>query len=156
MRTHTALHALCGVVWRDYHAQVTGGNMEPESGRMDFEFESMSGDLVGAIEQLVNEELGAGREVRVRVLPRDEAFAIADLIRTKINLFRKDHRCARSRSSASTSGRRRDARREHAGSRPDPCDGLRVQGPDQQADPDRADRSAGRRPVNGAHGPSTP
>ena len=50
MRTHTALHALCGVVWRDYGAQVTGGNMEPGSGRMDFEFERMSGDLVGAIE----------------------------------------------------------------------------------------------------------
>jgi len=87
MRTHTALHTLCGVVWRDYHAQVTGGNMEPESGRMDFEFESMSGDLVDAIEQRVNEELGTGREVRVRVLPREEAFAIADLIRTKINLL---------------------------------------------------------------------
>ena len=47
MRTHTALHALCGVVWRDYGALVTGGNMEPGSGRMDFEFERMSGDLVG-------------------------------------------------------------------------------------------------------------
>ncbi len=46
MRTHTALHALCGVVWRDYGALVTGGNMEPGSGRMDFEFERMSGDLV--------------------------------------------------------------------------------------------------------------
>ena len=50
MRTHTALHALCGVVWRDYGALVTGGNMEPGTGRMDFEFETMSGDLVGAIE----------------------------------------------------------------------------------------------------------
>ena len=57
MRTHTALHALCGVVWRDYGAQVTGGNMEPGSGRMDFEFERMSGDLVGEIEATVNDEL---------------------------------------------------------------------------------------------------
>ncbi len=87
MRTHTALHALCGVVWRDYGAQVTGGNMEPGSGRMDFEFERMSGDLVGEIEAKVNAELVAGREVRVRVLPRDEAFAIPDLIRTKANLL---------------------------------------------------------------------
>ncbi len=87
MRTHTALHALCGVVWRDYGAQVTGGNMEPGSGRMDFEFERMSGDLVGEIEAKVNAELVAGREVRVRVLPRDEAFAIPDLIRTKVNLL---------------------------------------------------------------------
>ena len=87
MRTHTALHALCGVVWRDYGAQVTGGNMEPGAGRMDFEFERMSGDLVGEIEAKVNDELRRGREVRVKVLPRDEAFAIPDLIRTKINLL---------------------------------------------------------------------
>jgi misacylated tRNA(Ala) deacylase len=87
MRTHTALHALCGVVWRDYGALVTGGNMEPGSGRMDFEFERMSGDLVGAIEASVNAELAAAREVRVNVLPRDEAFAIPDLIRTKVNLL---------------------------------------------------------------------
>ena len=87
MRTHTALHALCGVVWRDYGAQVTGGNMEPGSGRMDFEFERMSGELVGEIEATVNVELALGRDVRVKVLPRDEAFAIPDLIRTKINLL---------------------------------------------------------------------
>ena len=87
MRTHTALHALCGVVWRDYGAQVTGGNMEPGSGRMDFEFERMNGDLVEAIETTVNAELARGREIRVNVLPRDEAFAIPDLIRTKINLL---------------------------------------------------------------------
>jgi misacylated tRNA(Ala) deacylase len=87
MRTHTALHALCGVVWRDYGALVTGGNMEPGSGRMDFEFERMSGDLVDEIETKVNDELRAGRQVRVAVLPRDEAFAIPDLIRTKINLL---------------------------------------------------------------------
>jgi misacylated tRNA(Ala) deacylase len=87
MRTHTALHALCGVVWRDYGALVTGGNMEPGSGRMDFEFERMSGELVGEIEAKVNDELRSGRDVRVNVLPRDEAFAIPDLIRTKINLL---------------------------------------------------------------------
>jgi misacylated tRNA(Ala) deacylase len=87
MRTHSALHVLCGVVWRDHQASVTGGNMEPLSGRMDFEFETMSGDLVGEIEQRVNEEVAADREIRVSVLPREEAFAIRDLIRTKINLL---------------------------------------------------------------------
>jgi misacylated tRNA(Ala) deacylase len=87
MRTHTALHVLCGVVWRDYAAQVTGGNMEPGSGRMDFEFERMSGGLVGEIEACVNAELAAERDVRVALLPRDEAFAIPDLIRTKFNLL---------------------------------------------------------------------
>jgi len=87
MRTHTALHVLCGVVWRDYGAQVTGGNMEPGAGRMDFEFERMSAELVGEIEARVNAEIAAAREIRVAVLPRDEAFAIPDLIRTKINLL---------------------------------------------------------------------
>jgi misacylated tRNA(Ala) deacylase len=87
MRTHTALHALCGVVWRDYRAQVTGGNMEPGAGRMDFEFERMSGELVATIEETVNTELAAAHDVRVNVLPRAEAFAIPDLIRTKINLL---------------------------------------------------------------------
>jgi misacylated tRNA(Ala) deacylase len=87
MRTHTALHALCGVVWRDYGALVTGGNMEPGAGRMDFEFERMSGDLVDEIEATVNTELARARDVRVNVLPREEAFAIPDLIRTKINLL---------------------------------------------------------------------
>jgi misacylated tRNA(Ala) deacylase len=87
MRTHTALHALCGVVWRDHGALVTGGNMEPGGGRMDFEFERMSGELVGSIEAAVNEELLRARDVRVAVLPREEAFAIPDLIRTKVNLL---------------------------------------------------------------------
>jgi misacylated tRNA(Ala) deacylase len=87
MRTHTALHALCGVVWRDYGALVTGGNMEPGSGRMDFEFERLGAELVGAIESAVNEELTKGLEVRVGELSREEAFAIPDLIRTKINLL---------------------------------------------------------------------
>jgi misacylated tRNA(Ala) deacylase len=87
MRTHTALHVLCGVVWRDYGAQVTGGNMEPGAGRMDFEFERMSRELVGEIEARVNAELAAARDIRVAILPRDVAFAIPDLIRTKINLL---------------------------------------------------------------------
>jgi misacylated tRNA(Ala) deacylase len=87
MRTHSALHVLCGVVWRDYQASVTGGNMEPLAGRMDFEFETMAGELVAEIEGHVNEEVAADREIRVNVLPRDEAFAIPDLIRTKINLL---------------------------------------------------------------------
>ena len=87
MRTHSALHVLCGVIWRDWSASVTGGNMEPLSGRMDFEFETMSGELVGEIERRVNEEIDADREIRVAILPRAEAFAIPDLIRTKINLL---------------------------------------------------------------------
>lgn len=87
MRTHTAMHILCGVVWRDYGASVTGGNMEPLRGRMDFEFERLRKEFVQEIEQKVNTEMAAGHPVRVRVLPRDAAFAIPDLIRTKINLL---------------------------------------------------------------------
>lgn len=87
MRTHTAMHILCGTIFRDYGAQVTGGDMEPLKGRMDFEFESMTADLVGIIEHAVNKEVEAARDVRVQILPRDEAFKIPDLIRTKINLL---------------------------------------------------------------------
>jgi misacylated tRNA(Ala) deacylase len=87
MRTHTALHVLCGTVFRDYGALVTGGNMEPGKGRMDFEFERLQGDLVGEIEAAVNKEAEADYEVRVKILPREEAFQIPDLIRTKINLL---------------------------------------------------------------------
>ncbi len=87
MRTHTALHILCGVVWRDYGASVTGGNMEPLHARMDFEFEHMHQDLVREIEMRVNAEVAAARPVSSRSLPRAEAFAIPDLIRTKINLL---------------------------------------------------------------------
>jgi misacylated tRNA(Ala) deacylase len=87
MRTHSALHVLCGVIWRDWGASVTGGNMEPLSGRMDFEFETMHADLVAEIERRVNVEIVADREIRVAVLPREQAFAIPDLIRTKISLL---------------------------------------------------------------------
>jgi misacylated tRNA(Ala) deacylase len=87
MRTHTAMHILCGVIWRDYCAQVTGGNMEPLRGRMDFEFESLHQDLVQEIEGRVNAEVQNARDVHVALLPREEAFLIPDLIRTKINLL---------------------------------------------------------------------
>jgi misacylated tRNA(Ala) deacylase len=87
MRTHTAMHILCGVIWRDYGASVTGGNMQPLKGRMDFEFEHMRRELVQEIEEKVNVEVSAGRALHVRVLPREEAFQIPDLIRTKINLL---------------------------------------------------------------------
>jgi misacylated tRNA(Ala) deacylase len=87
MRTHTAFHILCGVIWRDYKASVTGGNMKALEGRMDFEFEHMTKDLVQEIEEKINVEVEAAREVKVAILPREEAFQIPDLIRTKINLL---------------------------------------------------------------------
>lgn len=87
MRTHTALHILCGTVFRDYGAKVTGGDMDPLKGRMDFEFETMRGELVRDIEAAVNLEVQNRRDIRVKILPREEAFQIPDLIRTKINLL---------------------------------------------------------------------
>jgi misacylated tRNA(Ala) deacylase len=87
MRTHTAMHILCGVVWRDYGASVTGGNMEPGAGRMDFEFASLSRELIGEIQAKCNAEVEAAHPVTSRILPREEAFQIPDLIRTKINLL---------------------------------------------------------------------
>lgn len=87
MRTHTALHALCGTIFRDYGAQVTGGNMGPDKARMDFEMEEFNSERVAEIERRVNEELAKAREIRVEILPREVAFTIPDLIRTKINLL---------------------------------------------------------------------
>jgi misacylated tRNA(Ala) deacylase len=87
MRTHTALHVLCGVVFRDYGALVTGGDMDPLKGRMDFEFETMQKELVQMIEAAVNAEIAHDRPIRVAILPRQQAFQIPDLIRTKINLL---------------------------------------------------------------------
>jgi misacylated tRNA(Ala) deacylase len=87
MRTHTAMHILCGVIFRDYGASVTGGSMDPLKGRMDFEFETMQKDLVQTIEDAVNVEVENARSIRVAMLPREEAFQIPDLIRTKINLL---------------------------------------------------------------------
>ena len=87
MRTHTAMHILCGVIWRDYRASVTGGQMSPLQGRMDFEFPSMHQDLARSIEQAINLEVQAERPIGSRFLPRPEAFQVPDLIRTKINLL---------------------------------------------------------------------
>ncbi|MGI8964038.1 MAG: alanyl-tRNA editing protein [Thermomicrobiales bacterium] len=89
MRMHTALHVLCGLVYRDYGALVTGGNMAPDHARMDFEMDSseFTPERVAEIEARANDELAAERDVRIQFLPRAEAFAIPDLIRTKINLL---------------------------------------------------------------------
>ncbi len=87
MRTHTALHVLCGVVFHEFGALVTGGNMAPDRARMDFELEEFTPERVAAIERRANEEIAAGHAVVVRTLPRAEAFAIPDLLRTKINLL---------------------------------------------------------------------
>ncbi len=87
MRTHTALHILCGVIFRDYGASVTGGDMEPLAARMDFEFDRMSAEFAHEVEERINAEVAAARDVRVKILPRAKAFEIPDLIRTKINLL---------------------------------------------------------------------
>lgn len=87
MRTHTALHVLCGVVFREFGALVTGGNMGLDKARMDFELEDLSAERVSRIERLANDVIRDGRAVSWRTLPRDEAFRIPDLIRTKINLL---------------------------------------------------------------------
>ncbi len=87
MRTHTALHILCGVVWRDYGALVTGGDMRPGAARMDFELENMSTEFAEEVEARINEEVAQGREIGVGFMNRQEADAHPDLIRTKINLL---------------------------------------------------------------------
>jgi misacylated tRNA(Ala) deacylase len=87
MRTHSALHVLCGVIWNEWGKAVTGGNMEPLAARMDFEFDPLPEGFGAKVEELVNAELAAGRPIEVSFLPRTEALADADLIRTKVNLI---------------------------------------------------------------------
>jgi len=90
MRTHSGLHVLCGVVFRDFGALVTGGNMEPLTARMDFNLETVPPGFKEAVEEACNAELRADRRIVVRELPRDEAFEIPDIIRTATNLVPQD------------------------------------------------------------------
>ena len=87
MRYHTALHILCGLIWKEFGASVTGGNMYLDKARMDFNLVDFSKERVDYIEKRVAEEIDAAREVKIAILPREEAFQIPDLIRTKINLL---------------------------------------------------------------------
>ncbi|MEN9802300.1 MAG: hypothetical protein RLZ37_1425 [Actinomycetota bacterium] len=87
MRTHTALHVLCGVIWNEWRIPVTGGNMEPLSARMDFEFDPLPEGFAARIEELVNAELAADRPIEVTFLPRSTAVMDEDLIRTKVSLI---------------------------------------------------------------------
>ncbi len=86
MRTHTALHVLCGVIWHRWATPVTGGNMEPLAARMDFEFDPLPEGFGAEVEGLVNAQLAADRTIEVSFLPRDTALVDEDLIRTKISL----------------------------------------------------------------------
>jgi misacylated tRNA(Ala) deacylase len=90
MRTHSGLHVLCGVVFRDFGALVTGGNMEPGEARMDFNLPEVPGDFKSRLEELVNVELASDRPIQTIVLPRDEALALPDIIRTQSNLIPAD------------------------------------------------------------------
>jgi len=87
MRTHTALHVLCGVIWNQWRVPVTGGNMEPLSARMDFEFDPLPEGFAQTVEGLVNDALVANYPIAVSFLPRDTAVQDEDLIRTKVNLI---------------------------------------------------------------------
>jgi Predicted metal-dependent hydrolases related to alanyl-tRNA synthetase HxxxH domain len=87
MRTHSGLHVLCGVVFRDFGALVTGGSMEPGEARMDFNLPEVPSDFKARLEELVNAEVIADRKVATSVLPRAEALALPDVIRTATNLI---------------------------------------------------------------------
>lgn len=90
MRTHSGLHVLCGVVFRDFGALVTGGNMQPGEARMDFNLPEVPPDFKASLEDLVNAEVAADRRIDVRVLPRDDALALPDIIRTQSKLIPHD------------------------------------------------------------------
>ena len=135
MRTHTALHVLCGVIWNEWGKAVTGGNMEPLSARMDFEFDPLPDGFGESVEELVNAELKAARPIEVSFVPRGTAVMDEDLIRTKVSLIPESvsenpgggHRWPRQ------AGRRRDSRPLDGRGRPYPCRQDRVEGEGQQA-----------------------
>ena len=140
MRTHTALHVLCGVIWNEWGKAVTGGNMEPLSARMDFEFDPLPEGFGARVEELVNDELAAARPIEVSFLPRRRPSSTRDLIRTKVNLIpesvrrdpgRRHRRASTSRPTAAPMSARTDEVGPHPG-RQD-----RVQGQGQQAHPPR-------------------
>lgn len=87
MRTHTAMHILCGVIWNEWQVPVTGGNMEPLSARMDFEFDPLPEGFAQRVEDLVNEAIARDFPIEVSFLPRETAVLDADLIRTKVSLI---------------------------------------------------------------------
>lgn len=87
MRTHSGLHVLSGVVFRDFGALVTGSNMEPLEGRLDFNLEGIPEGFKESVEDAINAEVEADRAIRAYSLARDEAFAIPDIIRTATNLL---------------------------------------------------------------------
>lgn len=96
MRTHTAMHALCGVVWERFEAPVTGGNMEPGEGRLDFEIPDWDRERdLQPVEDELNRRLEERLPVQVSFLPREEADADPSLIRTKVSLLPDDLRTVR-------------------------------------------------------------
>ena len=87
MRTHTAMHAMCGVVWDRFRSPVTGGNMAPGEGRLDFEIPQWDPGDRDPIEAELNRQLALARSVEVSFLDRAEADQDPSLIRTKVSLL---------------------------------------------------------------------
>ncbi len=148
MRTHTALHILCGVIWADYGIPVTGGNMEPMKGRLDFPFPAMSADLGAAVEKRINDEIARAHEIVVDFLPR-----ACRRRRPRADPHQRQPDPAGDRPAAGDrhrrprpAGRRRHPRPLHRGGGGGPRRGYGEQGQGQQADPPRS-----RRPGRGQH-----
>ena len=135
MRTHTALHILCGVVWRDYGAKVTGGNMEPLSARMDFELENMSAEFAREVEELINKEVEAARPIEIGNLSREEAFETPRSHSHQDQPAASGHQrdTHRRHHRPRLAGRWRYARRQHQRGRHHQGGKAREQGAHQQA-----------------------
>jgi misacylated tRNA(Ala) deacylase len=138
MRTHTALHVLCGVIWADFGVAVTGGNMEPGTGRLDFELDAMSAELGAQVERRINEEIARAREIVVDFVGPRRGRRDPALIRTKANLIPASiTRCGSSTSSGSTSRPTAAPTSRAPRGRPGRGDEDRVEGQGEQAHPHR-------------------
>ena len=142
MRTHTALHVLCGVIWNEWRVPVTGGNMEPLAARMDFEFDPLPEGFGARVEELVNAELAADRPIEVSFLPVRRAVMDDDLIRTKVNMIPESVTEIRVVDIVGLDKQADGGThvRIHRRGRPHPGHQDRVQGQGQQAHPDRGAR----------------
>ena len=151
MRTHTMLHILCGVMWNGYGVVVTGGNMEPLSGRLDFEFPEVPEGFKESLEAALNDEVAADRPIEVSFVPRSEAVLDESLIRTKVSLVPESVHEVRVVDIVGSrpSGRRRDPRRVDVGGRADHGAQGRVEGEGLPPHPPRAQLTVPSAGING-------
>ena len=89
MRYHTATHVLTGVMFKDYNVRVTGNQLTPEKGRVDFSFETYDKAVLEEGFQKSNDLVAKNLPVEISFLPASEAKARPELFKLETG-FRHD------------------------------------------------------------------